>query len=85
MTFLFNGGPGSASAWLQFGNVGPWRLPFDGDGAVSSASPELPASSAVGFAFAGAGDASTPSFGRKKLVIMERKRWLADAQFWWES
>ncbi len=41
VTFLFNGGPGSASAWLQFGNVGPWRLPFDGDGAVSSASPEL--------------------------------------------
>lgn len=39
VTFLFNGGPGSASAWLQFGNVGPWRLPFDG--AVSSASPEL--------------------------------------------
>ena len=41
VTFLFNGGPGSASAWLQFGNVGPWRLSFDGDAAVSSASPEL--------------------------------------------
>lgn len=41
VTFLFNGGPGSASAWLQFGNVGPWRLPFDG--AVSSAAPELQA------------------------------------------
>lgn len=41
VTFLFNGGPGSASAWLQFGNLGPWRLSFDGDGAVSSASPDL--------------------------------------------
>ncbi|KJC38069.1 peptidase S10 [Bradyrhizobium sp. LTSP885] len=41
VTFLFNGGPGSASAWLQFGNVGPWRLSFDGEAAVSSASPEL--------------------------------------------
>ncbi|KWV51415.1 peptidase S10 [Bradyrhizobium macuxiense] len=39
VTFLFNGGPGSSSAWLQFGNVGPWRLSFDG--AVSSAAPEL--------------------------------------------
>ncbi|MBR0800888.1 peptidase S10 [Bradyrhizobium jicamae] len=39
VTFLFNGGPGSSSAWLQFGNVGPWRLPFEG--AVSSASPDL--------------------------------------------
>ncbi|QPF82527.1 peptidase S10 [Bradyrhizobium genosp. L] len=41
VTFLFNGGPGSASAWLQFGNVGPWRLSFEGEGAVSSAAPDL--------------------------------------------
>ena len=41
VTFLFNGGPGSSSAWLQFGNSGPWRLSFEGEGAVSSASPEL--------------------------------------------
>src|ERR1700704_5621838 len=25
VTFVFNGGPGAASAWLQFGNNGPWR------------------------------------------------------------
>jgi len=41
VTFLFNGGPGSSSAWLQFGNSGPWRLSFEGEGAVSSASPVL--------------------------------------------
>ncbi|MBR0872968.1 peptidase S10 [Bradyrhizobium tropiciagri] len=41
VTFLFNGGPGSSSAWLQFGSVGPWRLSFQGDGAVSSAAPDL--------------------------------------------
>src|SRR5437868_9425502 len=41
LTFLFNGGPGASSAWLQFGDAGPWRLSFAGDGAVSSASPEL--------------------------------------------
>src|SRR3954470_15558860 len=41
VTFLFNGGPGAASAWLQFGDAGPWRLPFSGDAASSSASPEL--------------------------------------------
>ncbi|WP_426442118.1 S10 family peptidase [Bradyrhizobium genosp. P] len=41
VTFLFNGGPGASSAWLQFGSVGPWRLSFDGDGAISSASPDL--------------------------------------------
>ena len=28
VTFLFNGGPGAASAYLQFGAAGPWRLPI---------------------------------------------------------
>lgn len=41
VTFLFNGGPGASSAWLQFGDAGPWRLSFTGDGAVSSASPDV--------------------------------------------
>ena len=41
VTFLFNGGPGASSAWLQFGNAGPWRLPFDGEGLSPSASPEV--------------------------------------------
>src|SRR5882757_5918297 len=41
VTFLFNGGPGASSAWLQFGDAGPWRLSISGDGAVSSASPDL--------------------------------------------
>ena len=39
VTFLFNGGPGASSAWLQFGAAGPWRLQIGGDGAVSSATP----------------------------------------------
>jgi carboxypeptidase C (cathepsin A) len=29
VTFLFNGGPGAASAYLDIGAVGPWRLPID--------------------------------------------------------
>jgi carboxypeptidase C (cathepsin A) len=28
VTFLFNGGPGAASAYLNIGAVGPWRLPL---------------------------------------------------------
>jgi carboxypeptidase C (cathepsin A) len=39
VTFLFNGGPGASSAWLQLGAAGPWRLSIDG--AISSATPEL--------------------------------------------
>src|SRR3954447_24102158 len=41
VTFLFNGGPGASSAWLQLGAAGPWRLSIGGDGAVASASPDL--------------------------------------------
>ncbi|WP_156908710.1 S10 family peptidase [Bradyrhizobium murdochi] len=41
VTFLFNGGPGASSAWLQLGAAGPWRLQIGGDGAVSSANPDL--------------------------------------------
>ena len=41
VTFLFNGGPGASSAWLLFGNAGPWRLAITGDAANSSASPDL--------------------------------------------
>ena len=39
VTFLFNGGPGAASAYLNIGAVGPWRLPFDNISA--SATPVL--------------------------------------------
>ena len=41
VTFLFNGGPGASSAWLQFGAAGPWRVSITGEGAVSSATPDL--------------------------------------------
>lgn len=39
VTFLFNGGPGAASAYLNIGAVGPWRLPLAG--ATASTPPVL--------------------------------------------
>jgi carboxypeptidase C (cathepsin A) len=39
VTFVINGGPGSASAWLHVGAVGPWRLPIT----QSAARPTAPA------------------------------------------
>jgi carboxypeptidase C (cathepsin A) len=30
VTFVFNGGPGAASGYMQLGTAGPWRLPLDG-------------------------------------------------------
>jgi len=41
VTFFFNGGPGAASAYLQLGCAGPWRLPIEGEAAIPSASPQL--------------------------------------------
>ena len=41
VTFIFNGGPGSASAWLQFGNNGPWRLAINADAVTPSAAPDV--------------------------------------------
>ncbi|MEA2837521.1 MAG: hypothetical protein QOD89_2071 [Bradyrhizobium sp.] len=41
VTFLFNGGPGASSAYLQFGDAGPWRLAFSGDALSPSAPPDL--------------------------------------------
>ena len=38
ITFAINGGPGAASAWLDFGAIGPWRVPFS-DPVVPSATP----------------------------------------------
>src|SRR5260370_25445473 len=41
VTFLFNGGPGAASAYLQFGAPGPWRPSINSDPAVSPPPPQL--------------------------------------------
>jgi len=41
VTFVLNGGPGVASAWLHLGMMGPWRLPMDGAAAAPSAPPLL--------------------------------------------
>ena len=38
ITFAVNGGPGASSAWLDFGAIGPWRVPF-GNPVIPSATP----------------------------------------------
>jgi carboxypeptidase C (cathepsin A) len=40
VTFVFNGGPGYSSAWLNVGAAGPWRIAIGGDATAPSASPE---------------------------------------------
>ena len=38
VAFVFNGGPGMASGWLQVGAIGPWRVTLTG----STATPPMP-------------------------------------------
>jgi len=40
VTFAVNGGPGAASAWLNLGAIGPWRVPL-GAGSSPSGRPAL--------------------------------------------
>ena len=37
VTFALNGGPGAASAWLQIGSLGPWRINMEEAAAAPSA------------------------------------------------
>ncbi len=37
VTFVFNGGPGAASAWLDLGALGPWRVKMTPEAAEPSA------------------------------------------------
>jgi carboxypeptidase C (cathepsin A) len=41
VTFAINGGPGSASAWLHLGALGPWRLPMTPQSAHPTAPVDL--------------------------------------------
>ncbi|PZQ18066.1 MAG: peptidase S10 [Ancylobacter novellus] len=41
ITYAFNGGPGASSAWLNFGGLGPKRLPFGNAGNTPSDPPVL--------------------------------------------
>ncbi len=45
VTFVFNGGPGFASGWLNVGAVGPWRIAL-GDRTTSPSAPAEPVANA---------------------------------------
>lgn len=42
VAFAFNGGPGSSSAWLHIGAMGPWRFPLDAAAAATAPRVVLP-------------------------------------------
>lgn len=74
MTFLFNGGPGSASAWLQFGNAGPWRLAAWKDAVSASASPELQPNAETWLDFTDLVFVDPVSTGYSRFVTTDKER-----------
>ena len=77
IVFAVNGGPGAASAWLDLGAVGPWRLPFVG--AVPSTPPRLVDNEETWLGFADLVFLDPPGTGYSRLPTDEaaRKRFLS--------
>ena len=66
--FVFNGGPGYASAWLDLGGLGPWRLAMSGDAAVPSAPPTLTDNPDTWLAFADLVFVDPPGTGYSRIL-----------------
>ncbi len=77
VVFVFNGGPGAGSAWLDLGAVGPWRLPFVN--AVPSTPPRLVDNQESWLGFADLVFIDPPGTGYSRLPSKEsaRKRFLS--------
>jgi carboxypeptidase C (cathepsin A) len=68
VVFVFNGGPGAASAWLGLGALSPWRLPFPPDSPSPSAPPALTENAETWLAFADLVFIDPPGTGYSKLL-----------------
>lgn len=68
VAFVVNGGPGAASAWLQLGALGPWRLVLDGAAAPPSTPPRLVDNAETWLAFTDLVFIDPPGTGYSRLV-----------------
>lgn len=79
VTFVFNGGPGYASAWLNLGALGPWRLPMDAQAAYPSAAPAVADNPETWLAFTDLVFVDPPATGYSRILGNEdvRKRFFS--------
>lgn len=68
VVFVFNGGPGAASAWLGLGALSPWRLRFPPDAPSPSRAPALVDNAETWLAFADLVLIDPPGTGYSKLL-----------------
>ncbi len=74
VTFVFNGGPGMASAWLQMGAVGPWRVRLDPHADGPSASPEPVANAETWLDFTDLVFLDPPGTGYSRVVTTDSEQ-----------
>jgi carboxypeptidase C (cathepsin A) len=69
--FAINGGPGAASAWLDLGGLGPWRLPLQGGAVPPSADPQLVPNAETWLDFADLVFIDPPGTGYSRVLATE--------------
>ena len=78
VVFALNGGPGAASAWLNLGAIGPWRVPF-GAGIAPSMSPAVVDNAETWLDFADLVFIDPPGAGYSRVVAagddVRRRLW----------
>jgi carboxypeptidase C (cathepsin A) len=71
IVFAVNGGPGAASAWLDLGGLGPWRLPLQGGTVAPSADPQLVPNADTWLDFADLVFIDPPGTGYSRVLATE--------------
>jgi carboxypeptidase C (cathepsin A) len=73
VTFVFNGGPGAASAFLHMGAVGPKRVAFPADGTLPSMPPQLVENESSWLAFSDLVFVDPVGTGFSRIIEPEKK------------
>jgi carboxypeptidase C (cathepsin A) len=73
VTFVFNGGPGAASAFLHMGAVGPQRVDFPPDGTLPTMPPRLVENEASWLAFTDVVFVDPVGTGFSRIIEPEKK------------
>ncbi|MFC7052842.1 S10 family peptidase [Hansschlegelia quercus] len=74
ITYVFNGGPGAASAWLNFGGLGPKRFVFGNQGSAPSDLPKFEDNPDTWLAFTDLVFVDPPGTGYSRAVGADAER-----------
>ncbi len=67
LAFAFNGGPGSSSAWLHLGAMGPWRVPLTAETINATGVPQITGNAETWLDFADLVFIDPPGTGQSRI------------------